>query len=371
MSKEIKIGILATIAIVLLVFGFKFLKGKDVFNRNQTFYVEYADVNTLTVSTPVYIHGFQVGIVKNIYFKPDNQSTIVVELEVKKGIQVPKWTTAEIQDVGFMGNKAIDLVFKGNCNGADCAQSGDYLTGKTKGMLTSMLGDPKELGGYMEQLQIGITGILDTVNYYFKTADKSTGIGLAVNNLQSTLQNLEKITTQLSILLQASNQQLQGTFSNLNSITGNISAKNKDISSLLSNLNEISAQVKGSGLDKTIGTATQTFSEANARLKELETTIGTVNSTIDKLSTLINKINDGNGTLGKLINDNDLYTNLERTSKQADLLLQDLRMNPKRYVNVSIFGKKQKQYNLPEDDPAAKLLDVQNSTDNDTLKIKD
>jgi len=355
MGKEIKIGILAIVAIVLLIFGFKFLKGKDVFNRNQTFYVEYSDINTLTISTPVYIHGFQV----------------VVELEVQKGIQVPKWATAEIQDVGFMGNKAIDLVFKNSCDGKDCAQSGDYLTGKTKGMLTSMLGDPNELGGYMRQIQVGVGGILDTINHYFKNTDKSTGLGLAVNNIQSTLQNLERITAQLSILLQASNQQLQGTFSNLNSITANINARNKDISGLLSNLNEISAQVKKSELDKTISTATTAFSDIDNRVKELETTIASLNTTIAELSGLINKVNSGQGTLGKLIKDDGLYNNLERTSKQADLLLQDLRINPKRYVNVSVFGKKQKQYDVPENDPAEKLMDNKADQTSDSLKMKD
>jgi len=109
MKKEIRIGLLAALAITILIGGFKFLKGKDVFNRNQTFLVEYKDANNVTVSTPVYIHGFQVGIIKDIYLSPKNMESIIIELEVAKNIKVPKWAVAEIIDVGLMGNKAVSL----------------------------------------------------------------------------------------------------------------------------------------------------------------------------------------------------------------------------------------------------------------------
>jgi len=367
MKKEIRIGLLAALAITILIGGFKFLKGKDVFNRNQTFLVEYKDANNVTVSTPVYIHGFQVGIIKDIYLSPKNMESIIIELEVAKNIKVPKWAVAEIIDVGLMGNKAVNLQFKGMCQGNDCANSGDYLVGRTRGMLSSIIGDPHELDLYMTQLKVGISGILDTVNYYFKNADKSTGLGLAVNNIQNTLQNLEKITNQFNILLQASNKQLQGTFSNLNSITGNINSKNKEISDLLSNLNDISVQIKGAEIDKTLGVARTTLTSANDRIEDLDKTINEANEAINKISRIVTKVDNGSGSLGKLINDNDLYNNIERLSKQADLLVQDLRLNPKRYVNVSIIGRKQKTYTLPANDPAEKVLQI--TTEPDSTKI--
>lgn len=372
MRKEVKIGLLATVAILILVYGFKFIKGKDVFNRNNTFKVEYKNINGLTISTPVYINGFQVGIVKDMYLKPEDMATIQVELEIKKNIKIPKWTVAEIVDVGLMGNKAINLVFKGICQQNDCAQSGDFLTGNTKGMLASMIGNPDELQIYMRQLKVGVSGILDTINYYFKNADKSTGLGLAVNNLQNTLQNLERITNQLNILLTASNKQLQGTFANLNGITGNINAKNKEIAGLLDNLYDVSLQLKQAEIDKAIGSAKSTFNTANERMVELEKTISEANIAMTKISGIVTKIDNGKGTLGRLINDENLYNNIQRLSKQADLLLQDLRLNPKRYVNVSVFGKKQKTYELPADDPAQQLIDLAPSSDKpDTIIIKD
>ncbi|HQW56929.1 MAG TPA: hypothetical protein PK076_12415, partial [Saprospiraceae bacterium] len=201
----------------------------------------------------------------------------------------------------------------------------------------------------------------------FKNADKSTGLGLAVNTIQNTLQNLEKITNQFNILLQASNKQLQGTFSNLNSITGNINSKNKEISDLLSNLNDISVQIKGAEIDKTLGVARTTLTSANDRIEDLDKTINEANEAINKISRILTKVDNGSGSLGKLINDNDLYNNIERLSKQADLLVQDLRLNPKRYVNVSIIGRKQKTYTLPANDPAEKVLQI--TTEPDSTKI--
>lgn len=356
MKKEVKIGILAIIALVIVIFGLRFLKGQNVFSSKQTFYADFANVNNLTVGTPVFVHGFQVGTVVDMYLKPTNPQIVEVEVEVNKDIQVPKTAVLEIVDVGLMGAKAMNLVYD-SAGLSDLAQSGDFLKGRTKGILTSMLGNPEDIESYMTKIENGATGILDTINDYFKGIDKTEGIGLAMANLQKTIANLQLLTNQFNILLQGSNASLQATFANLNSITGNINNKNKEIAELLENFNAISSQVKHSDLDKTIKTANTTFATANDRMHELKTTLEGANNAISDLSGILNKVSNGNGSLGKLMNDDGLYQNLERTSKQLDLLIQDLRLNPKRYVNVSVFGKKQKDYNLPEDDPANKVLE--------------
>lgn len=358
MKKEVKIGILALVATAIVIFGLKFLKGQNVFSSKQTFYSDFTNVNNLTIGTPLYVHGFQVGTVVDIYLKPTNSQIVEVEVEVSKDIKVPKTAVLEIVDVGLMGAKAMNLVYN-NAAMSDLAKSGDYLTGRTKGILTSMLGNPDDITAYMTNIENGATGILDTINDYFKGIDKSEGIGLAMKNLQLTIANLQALTNQFNLLLQGSNSSLQATFANLNGITGNINNKNKEIATLLENFNAISGQVKDAELDKTIKTANVTFGTANERMKELKTTLEGANKAIGDLSTIMSGVNNGKGTLGKLMNDDGLYQNLERTSKQLDLLMQDLRLNPKRYVNVSVFGKKQKQYNVPENDPANNILETQ------------
>lgn len=355
MKKEIKIGILGILAITTIVLGLKFLKGQNIFNTAQKFYIDYSDVNGLTISSPVYIHGFQIGTVTEIGLKPSNLQVVQVTIEVDKEIQIPKTTVAEILDQGFMGNKMIKLVYP-SIKTTDFAISGDYLHGRTKGLLSSMLGQPEELGVYMTQIEYGVTGILDTIQDYLKNVDKTKGIGLALSDLQLTIANLKNTTHQLNLLLAGSNASLQSAFANLNGITGNINNKSKEIAGILDNFNHITGQIKDGQLDQTIHTVNTTMQTANERMVEFKTTLQDANSAINDMSVMISGINTGKGTLGKLITDDDLYNNLERTSKQLDLLMQDLRLNPKRYVNVSVFGKKQKEYNLPEDDPANPLL---------------
>ncbi len=357
MRKEVKIGILAIVALVIVIFGLKFLKGQSVFSSNQTFYADYSNVKNLTVGTPVYIRGFQVGTVIDIYLKPTNSEIVEVEVEIENEIAVPKNSTLEIVDVGLMGAKAVNLTFEGTSTG-DLAKSGDFLQGKTKGILTSMLGNPEDLKIYMSTIENGATGILDTINDYFKGIDKTEGIGLAMKNLSLTIANLQLLTDQLNLLIKGSNASLQATFANLNGITGNLNSKNKEIASMLDNFNDISVQLKNAEIGKTIKTANTTFESANDRMVELKTTLDGANKAIDNLSGIIKGVNSGKGTLGKLVSDDGLYLNLERTSKQLDLLMQDIRLNPKRYVNVSVFGKKQKQYNVPENDPAKDILEV-------------
>jgi len=356
MKKEVKIGILAVIALLVVIFGLKFLKGQNAFSSKQTFYADFADVNKLTVGTPILIHGFQVGSVVDIYLKPSDPQLVEIELQVNKDIKVPKTAAVEIRDVGVMGAKAIFLTYDIKALN-DLAKSGDFLKGKTKGMLGSMLGDPAELQTYLTGIQQGAGGIMDTVVDYFKRLDHTQGVGLALTNLQHTIESLRLITGELNVLLHNSNSNLQATFANLNGITGNINNKNKEIASLLENLNSISGQMKSAGLDNTIQNANTTITTLNDRMTDLKTTLDNIDNAINGITTVMNKVNKGDGTLGKLVNDNDLYLNLERTSKQLDLLMQDLRLNPKRYVNVSVFGKKQKDYNVPENDPANPILD--------------
>ena len=142
LSNEGKIGLLAIITIALFIWGLKFLKGQNILSASKNIFVEYKNIDQLKVSSPVLINGFEVGVVKDIYLKPEDLNTIIVVLNIKGKIIFPKNAVAMIVNAGLMGGKAVEIRYSNPCNGGDCVVSGDYLKGETEGLLQSMLGRP-------------------------------------------------------------------------------------------------------------------------------------------------------------------------------------------------------------------------------------
>lgn len=346
MKKETKIGILAVLALIGFIWGYKFLKGQNLFSNAQVFYATYSNVDNLPTSSPVLINGLQVGMVTRQFLDEKNPDRIIIEFDVLKEIHVPKSTIAVMQTTSFMGGKSINLMFKGVCIN-DCAQSGDTLSSDYAGLLKTML-PPELVKDYVVVLRDNIGGLMDSVGAKLQSDDNQAGRTL--NDLTETIKNLKSITDKVDFLVDGVARGLIGTSNNLNSISGNLKANNDQISAILSNAEGFTADLKNAELGKTID-------GANYALVSLQESLEEVKKAAVSLESIMANINNGNGTMGKLIKDPALYTNLERTSKNLDLLLQDLRLNPKRYVNVSVFGKKQKEYNLPEDDPAFRQTD--------------
>lgn len=343
-SREVIIGIVALVTILTSIWGYKFLKGDNFFTSDNEYYVQYTRVDQLSNSAPVLVNGFQVGSVMDIYIDDDPNNTIIVHFTVKGSIKVPKTAKANIVSTSIMGGKAIELDLNGRCTGEECAESGSFLEGDIKGLLESML-DAEDIDKYMESASEGVQQFVDTLDKTLKESEAREGIGKSMKDLQATINNLKTSTSEINTLVSNLNSSLPTLINNLNSIAHNINQQDETINKTLNNLQQVTSDLK----EAQIG---QLVTNANDVIQNSSTTIASLEKTSNNLNNLISDINSGKGSLGKLINTEDFYNNLQRSTRNLDLLLQDIRLNPKRYINVSVFGGKDKEYHIPEEDPA-------------------
>lgn len=349
MSKESRIALLAIVAIAILILGYKFIIGKSVLAKSQFFYVKYNNIDQLQVSNPVMINGYEIGSVNDIYLDPVDNTTPIVVLEIQKRIKVPKNSRAELISLGLMGGKAIQLKLNGKCED-DCAQSGDSLIASSQSLLGSFVGEG-EIDEYMTKIKTSASQLFDSIAGESGKQEIKKG----VQNFERTLENLAQSTTQLNNLLLRNSSKLDRLISNLESVVGNIQKSNTEITNILKNVDLVTSQVQKADASKTIGEFNATLVESKKAIEKLRATMQSADATLNSVNSLIKKASDGDGSLARLLEDPKLYQNLSNTSRQLELLLQDLRLNPKRYVNVSVFGKKQKEYQPAENDPALQL----------------
>ncbi|MCK0147075.1 MlaD family protein [Arenibacter sp. F26102] len=315
-SREIKTGIVVLGGILLFILGFSYLKSTPLFDNSKTFYAVYNHVGGLQSGTQVTINGFSVGKVNDIRFN-DASGNLLVTFTVDNSFSFSKNSNAELYDTGIIGGKGIQI--KPVFDGAVVAKSGDTLPSSSRPGLT-------------ELVQQRLTPLQAKVEGAVTNADS---LLMNVNDIldPKTKKDLRESIAGLNTLVKS----FQGSANSLNSLLAdNQDNLNKSITNLgviTENFNKLSDTLVNAGLGGTI--------------KNLQSTMGNIND-------MMAKIEGGEGSLGKLVNDKVLYNNLTNASRELDLLLQDFRLNPKRYVNVSVFGKKQIDYALPEEDPAEK-----------------
>jgi phospholipid/cholesterol/gamma-HCH transport system substrate-binding protein len=315
-SREIKTGIIVLGGILLFILGFSYLKSTPLFDNSKTFYAVYQHVGGLQSGTQVTINGFSVGKVNDIKFN-DSSGNLLVTFTVDNDFSFSKNSSAELYDTGIIGGKGIQI--KPVFDDAVMAKSGDTLPSSIRPGLTELVQQR------LTPLQMKVEG--------------------AVTNADSLLMNVN------DILDQKTKRDLRESIAGLNVLV-------KSFQGSANSLNQILTDNKDD-LDKSIGnlgTITDNFSKLSDTLVNagLGQTIKGLESTMGKINDMMAKIEGGEGSLGKLVNDKALYNNLADASRELDLLLQDFRLNPKRYVNVSVFGKKQIDYAVPEEDPAEK-----------------
>ena len=341
MRRETKIGLLAIVTLAVVVLGYQFLKGNEVFSNSTTFYVKYDNVDQLGIGDQVLINGYKVGKVTDIQLNRENANSLIVALTLEGDLPIPKNASALVKSDGLLGGRFIALEFERACSGADCAVNGDYLTAAKESTIAGLIGDPASLSPYFDVVRENTGPIIDSIS---SRTDSNT-IGRTMQNLELTSQNLSSLTAKLDRLLARTSNNLTETTSNVASITKNLDDNNAKITSILSNVDSTTAGLAKLDIEQMLNTV-------NATLTDLRSTLESSNGAMENLAGVTKSINDGDGTLGKLIKEDEIYTRLDRTMTDLDLLLQDFRLNPKRYVNVSVFGKKDKEYKLPEDDPA-------------------
>ena len=339
MSKEVKIGILSLVVLIVLVWGFQFLKGKNLFANIQQFHIKYDNVEQLEVASQVLVNGYKVGAVTKMRMDPDDYSKILVDIDVKGSIRVPKNTQATIISLGLVGGKAIVLDIDRDCKGSDCAQSGDYLPGGMRGMLSSMVPET-ELDRYIKKIKSGFKGTLD-----------SEGGNDIVEQSKVIVKNLAAITDKLDKMLSKTDKNIEASVANVAALTKSLKASDVKIASILDNLDKLTLSLKNANVDSLIIKGDDAVAEITKSLKGIKSILNKADTSIKSFDGLMNKVNKGNGTLGKLLKDEKLYDDLNLTVKHTNLLLQDMRLYPGRYFNLSLFKKGSKEYKKVEKDP--------------------
>ena len=312
-TKEIKTAILVIISILLFIWGYSFLKGTDILTGYNTFYVEYNDVEGLASSAPITINGLVIGKVKSINFSDKNDWKPIVELQINKDFEISKSSIARLYEPGLIGGKQIQII--PSTTDRTPAKSGDVLIGDVKAGLTDLVTERlTPLQEKIERMMVSADSLLIGLN---EVLDDKTKANLrnSVVKLNEVLTGFSETSSSINSMLAENKAKINSTATNLEKTTANFS--------------KISDSLAKANIGETV--------------KKLETTLANV----DKI---MNDVQSGKGTMGKMFKDETLYANFAKSSKELELLLQDLRLNPIRYVNVSLFGKKNKPYVAPVND---------------------
>lgn len=311
-SKEIKTAILVIASILLFIWGYSFLKGRDLFTNYKTLYVQYENIEGLGKSAFVTINGLQIGKIASIVID-NNTGKLTVEMQIKSDFPISKSSIAEIYSPNPIGGKQIAIL--PNLSDKTETVSGDFLKSSTKaGMLDALSSQIEPVKNKIEVLLDNANVMLKNVNQVLDEKTK-TNLKSSIENLNETLSEFRKATKNVNSLLDDNKEKISGTMNNLSKASANFSR-----------ISDSLAQIK---MGKTV--------------KNLEKTLA-------KVDLIMADLQNGKGTMGKLLKDEALYTNFSRTSKELELLLQDVRLNPTRYVNISLFGKKNKPYVSPVQD---------------------
>ena len=309
-SNETKVGALTAVSITLLILGFNFLKGKNVFKKKATMYVTFSKVEGLNIGDAIKINGLRVGAVEGLEEKDANLSEVVVSYHLTRSINIPLDSYGKIEATP-LGSTAI-VISLGNAK--QFLKDGDTLKGI----------DSK---GLMEDLKQTLAPTIENINKTLASLDTTIqSIGKTFNddsrqNIAMILQELAGTTDKLNALLEPGKGSIAQSLDNVNSFSGNLKKNNDSITAVINNLTKASRNISS---------------------LELAGTVQSLESAIGNLNGLLSDIKNGKGSMGKLATDEQLYKNLNSTANSLNILLQDLRLHPKRYIQVSVFGKKDK-----------------------------
>ncbi|SRR6056297_318838 len=347
---EVRIGLMAVIAIFAAIWGYKFLKGQNFLSNDNQFYAYYEYADQLNVSAPVYVKGLEVGTITKIQFEPGNEKTIRVDFEVRNDIGIHPNTTAYIISTGVLGGKAISLDIPGPCPADDCLTSGSKLEGGNRNLVFSLLGED-DIESSVEDLTKTFEMLLDSLDAAFKRPSEDSGLRSIGHDLQKTISNVESISQSLDEML-AAQAPLRKGLQNVNSITRNLNQNNDKINLIIENISDLSEKIKTLELGLTLEKINSTLDASEVGLNSFNDRLAQAETSLSSIQEIVERVNAGKGTLGKVIKDDQLYNDLDKAVLNLNFLLQDIRLNPERYIKVSVFGKKSSDYNVPEEDPA-------------------
>ena len=312
-KREIGIGLVFIVALALFIWGFSYLKGFNLFKEQRVLYAVYERVSGLTKANPVSINGLKVGQVSDIYFNPDFSGEIVVEITIETEIPIPKNSVALIYSSDLMGSKAINLQLSTD---SLFVNNGDTLRTKVEASLKEAVNQQiQPLKAKAEELIMSIDTVVTVIKQIFNEQAREN-LTSSLASIEQTFANLESASYNLDEMIAAEKVRLAEIMFNLESITTTIRENEDNIENILTNFSSISDSL------------------AKA---EIPQTFANINKVVGDVAGIIEKINNGEGSIGMLINDEGLYRDLQKSAEQLHLLMEDIRVNPKRYVRFSLF----------------------------------
>jgi phospholipid/cholesterol/gamma-HCH transport system substrate-binding protein len=303
-SKEVKVALLGIVALVILYFGFMYLKGSDLFSKSNSFYVVYENVDGLSVSNPVVLNGIQVGHVKNLTLLTERGNQIRVDLEVRKDLQIGDSTIASLGNSDLLGSKAITLYLRNN---KKIYNGGEELISYKETSIADMLTTKS-------------VPVIDKVDTTLARVNRLLD-SEAKNNLQAILANSNETSKTVNEILRDNQRNINQITRNLSQLTVALKQTQRNIDRLALNMVEITDTLKQVEYTKLVRDA---------------------NSAVNQLELAVSKLNSNEGSLGKLMNDEELYVNMSRSTEALNMLLRDIQAYPKRYVQFSLIGRKDK-----------------------------
>jgi phospholipid/cholesterol/gamma-HCH transport system substrate-binding protein len=311
LSNEVKVGATVIITIVVFIWLYNFLKGKNFFQNVAYYYSVYDNIGGLSESNPVEVNGYKVGVVQSINFYDDTSGKILVEFSVDKDFRLPVNTVAEVTPISLLGGMKVQFVYG---NGPGFYNEGDTIPGRVAPSLAEMVrSEFQPLKEKFSSLMVTLDSVTSSLDNLMDEDFKS--------DLRSTVGNLKSTSGSLKKIVGSKETDLESTIENLNKFTGMLAENSGKISKSVGNLEAI----------------TDTIAAA-----DMYQTIVNLKASLLQASTTLEKLNEGKGTVGQLMTNDTLYSNLSSSLVSLNALLTDMKANPKKYVHFSIFGKKQK-----------------------------
>lgn len=313
-SKEIKIGFIFAAGACILIWGINYFKDRHLFSTNRTLYAVYKDIAGLTPANPIIVNGMKIGQIDDVYFTKDITGRIVVRMIIdNKQVDIPRNSVARIMTSDIMGARKMEIILGNDYQ--HLSQSGDTLTSSVQ---TSIMDVVSEQFAPIKEKAEHTIASLDSVLVIIKEIfnDKTEQqLHEAMESLNHTIHSIEHATKQVDVWV-AGDGKLNNILGNIESISANIKNNNDKINKVIKNFSDISDSLAKANFTAVINNANHILSNAND---------------------IIAKINKGEGTMGMLMNNDSLYNGLSRSATDLDKLLKDLKENPKRYINFSLF----------------------------------
>jgi phospholipid/cholesterol/gamma-HCH transport system substrate-binding protein len=315
-TNETKVGALTVIAIVLLILGYNYLKGNEIFSSTNTYFAVYDNVDGLTPSNAVMMQGLKVGQVRKVTYRADKK--LIVLIEINSDLKLTKQDTCKIVATDIFQNKAIELT---TSHIGEPAQNGDTLVAYLKpgigDQISAVVGPIK---AKTEKFILAIDSMIGSFSSQLSTGN-SGDLKASLLTLKSTLQALNNTAAGMDRMLNSDASKFNQILAHVEGITRKLHDNASTIDKVMKNMAKISDSLAGA---------------------DLKTTVNNAKDAVKAVTVLLDKINKGEGSVGLLLNDNKLYDNLKSSGENLDKLLIDLKAHPKRYIHFSVFGKKDK-----------------------------